>query len=220
MRIRWNILFTAIAFIGVINAQVPALPFTFTSAPVSAQSTGFPQYQNQILLLNPSIIGATNITVDQATGLPYGSNGAQFVIDIESMAVQSVFAQGANVRRGVNGTRSFAHGALARVWVASARYFWPRNPSGVCCPTCQTVTPAVAIPSGQAFTCQGTGTWATSTFPWNAAQFSWNAPIQGVWEQITEEQGDWNVATLSWDSAAWKWADTAGYEPQILNSLP
>jgi len=200
--------------------QVPTLPSTYTSAPVTNQSIGIPSYQNNVFLLNPGVIGATNITVDQDTGLPTGSNGAQFVIDIESMAVQSVFSQGATMRRGANGTRSFAHGALAKVWVASARYFWPRNPSGVCCPSCQTVTPAVAIPSGQAFTCQGNGDWQSSTFSWTAAQFAWNASIQGVWGRIFVEQGTWNVGAIGWQNSNWSWQDTAGYAPQILNSVP
>ncbi len=213
-------LLVSVCLLPLCRSQVPSLPFTYTSAPVSNQSTGIPPYQNKVLLIDPSVIGRSYLTVDQATGLPTGSNGAQFVIDIESMAVQSVFSQGANVRRGANGTRSFAHGALANVWVASARYFWPRNPQGVCCPTCQTVTPAVAIPSGQAFTCQGNGDWQSSSFSWSAAQFKWIDPIQGVWGQIHVDQGDWVIASISWQASTWPWKDIAGADPQILNSLP
>ena len=202
--------------------QVPTMPSTFTVAPVNAQTTGAPPFQSQIFLLNPSILVlSASITVAQSTGLPSGADSIQFVIDIESMAVQSNFSQGANVRRGANGTRSFAHGALARVWVAPARYFWPRNPFGVCQPAVQLVTPAIAVPSGQAFVCTGDGTWGGAAFSWNQAQFSWsNATNDGVWEQVQQEQGDWAVAGLPWQSATWKWIDTAGAEPQIWNTLP
>lgn len=147
------------AYVEPVAAQVPTLPNTYLAAPVTNQSTGNPSFQTGIFLLDPSLVGSPNITVEQATGLPFGTNGYQFVIDIESMAVQSQSNGVSYVRRGANGTRTFAHGALANVWVASARYFWPRNPSGVCNPFAQLVQPAVAIPSGNAFQCFGDGTW-------------------------------------------------------------
>ena len=85
-------------------AQVPSLPYTFTAAPVSNQSTGIPSFQTTVQLLNPGIIGASYLTVDQATGLPYGSNGTLLLIDIEGMAVQSV-RPNIQVKRGSEGTQ-------------------------------------------------------------------------------------------------------------------
>ncbi len=211
-RIR-NVISVILVAVGILRGQVPVMPYTFTAAPVSNQSTGQPPFQSQIFLLNPSIIGSSGLTVAQGTGNPSGSNGAQFVIDIESMAVQSVFPQGANVRRGANGTRTYTHGALAKTWVASARYFWPRNPSGVCQPATQLVTPAIAIPSGGAFVCKGDGTWAGAFFSWNQAQFKWlDATNAGVWIQIPIEQGDWAVAGINWNQN-FAWNQFAGPAP-------
>jgi len=202
-------------------AQVPSLPYTFTAAPVSNQSTGIPSFQTTVQLLNPGIIGASYLTVDQATGLPYGSNGTLLLIDIEGMAVQSV-RPNIQVKRGSEGTRSFAHGALARVWAADYRYFWPRNPSGVCKPATLTISPAVAIPSGQEFLCVGDGTWGGAGFSWNQAQFSWlNATLDGVWIQQSIEQGDWAIAAIAWGNSSFAWKDIAtGPAPQIINQLP
>lgn len=219
-------------------AQVPQFPFTFTAMPVTNQSTGTPKYQNNIFLLSTSAISPTYLTVAHSTGLPTGADSIQFVIDIESMKVASTFNGGANVLRGANGTRSFAHGALSRVWIAPARYFLPRNPIGICQPATQLVTPSIAIPSGQAFVCEGNGQWGGADFSWATASLSgqpttypytsqlqpaitWgNATNQGIWQQQQYDQGDWAQGAIAWGSSTFKWEDIAGLEPQILNTLP
>ncbi|MFP5227571.1 MAG: hypothetical protein ACLGXA_08055 [Acidobacteriota bacterium] len=187
-------------------AQVPTLPSTYLAKPLNALATnGTP---TQVTLIDPSIVGSSYLTIDQATGNPAGSNGAFLYMNTEAMKVFAVNNGIVQVNRGASGTRTATEGALSKVWVASARYFWLRNPSGVCNPGVQTVTPAVVFPSGQAYECQGDGTWGASNFSWSAAQFKWNAANQGVWGQIAIEQGDWNVASINWNQS-FSWSQFA-----------
>lgn len=195
--------------------------------------------QQWLCMVNYPSQSSTNPLCPPLTGGVLTTVNQQLVIDIESMTVQNTVPGGVFARRAINGTRSFAHGALANVWVGPAQYFWPRNPSGVCQPATQLVTPAVAIPSGQAFVCQGNGEWVGALFSWSQAGqsgqlttfpltssrqpniISWgNATTQGVWEQIHVDQGDWIVASLPWQNSNWPWKDIAGTDPQILSVLP
>lgn len=221
----------------VAYAQVPQLSHGFTGAPISNQSTGQPRYQTTVKLLPPGLAVDYALPVGTISLPPAGSTSQNQVIlsiDLEAMAVQSVVNGVPQVRRGSNSTRSFAHGALANVWIGDQRLFQMNNPLGDCVPAAVTVSPWVNVISGSAFTCQGDGTWGGATFQWRQATaipagissakpypFSWmNATNLGVWESIFVEQGDFTVANISWDNATWKWSDTAGLEPQILNVLP
>ena len=189
----------------VAFAQVPAMPYSFLARPLNGEPTnGSPL---AVFLLSNSNIIAPYLTVAQSTGPSSGTNGILLLVDQEAMLVQSTFnPNGAMVVRGVNGTRVMAHGAFAKVWIASRGYFWPRNPSGVCNPPALQVTPAMAIPSGQAFVCDGGGTWVQSTYSWTAAQFSWGAAVMGVWTQIPIVQGDWADAAEQWSAASYPWS--------------
>src|ERR1700744_2763469 len=83
-----------------------AMPYTFTTAPVTNQSTGIPSYQNTVKLLNPAVINPAYLTVEQNTGNPVGSNGTILVIDIEAMRAQGLIpgTSTVNVIRGAEGT--------------------------------------------------------------------------------------------------------------------
>lgn len=190
-------------------AQVPQMQFTYLTMPLNGEPTnGSPR---AVFLLSTTPITAPYPTVGTLNST--GTNGIDLYVDQEAMLVQSTFTDGAMVVRGVNGTRVTAHGALAKVWVATRGWYWPRNPFGGCNPFSLTVSPAISIPSGQAFLCEGQGTWATSTFNWIAAQFSWNKPVQGIWQQTTIEQGTWELATVEWQNQNYQWA-------QAWNGIP
>lgn len=188
---------------------VQQMPYTFLAQPLNGEPTnGSPR---AVFLFDTSAITAVYPTV--GTLSTSGTNGIDLYMDQEAMLVQSVFNGGAMVVRGVNGTRVTAHGALAKVWVATRGWYWPRNPFGACNPFSLTVSPAISIPSGQAFLCEGQGTWATSPFSWNSAQFSWSKPVQSIWQQTTIENGTWEIATVPWQNESYQWR-------QLWNGIP
>lgn len=190
--------------------QVPQFPFSFTSQPVNLS-------ERNIYLLSTSAIGVSSLTIDQATGNPFGTNGTLIQMDIEADRVTSVPRPGVTlVERGVQGTRTATHGALSKVWIATARYFLNQNPAGKCNPFAVTVRPVVVIPSGSVFDCfAGSGqSWKQSKYPWTEAKFAWSAPVdQGTWKRIPVEQGDWAVAAIAWKNATFQWKQIAKARP-------
>lgn len=194
----------ALAFVLPLCAQVPQMPYSFTANQINAQQTNIP-------LLSTAAIGVSYLTVDQATGNPFGSNGTLIFMDQEAMRVTSLGNGVVNVQRGVQGTRTAAHKALAKAWIATARYFSIQNPSGRCNPYQIVVRPNVAIMSGSVFDCAAPGSlWADASFAWSTANFPWNRDVlQGQWVRIPVEQGDWNVAAVSWEHATFSWNEIA-----------
>lgn len=186
-------------------SQVPHMPFSFTAQPVNLS-------QRNIDLLSTAAIGVSSLTIDQATGNPFGTNGTMAYMDVEDNRVTSTPRPGvALVERGVQGTRTATHGALAKVWLGTARYYGPQNPSGRCNPFSIVVRPNVVVRSGMVFDCVSSGlTWREADFRWSVAKFAWNTPgDQGTWVRIPVEQGDWHVAELPWSKATFQWKQIA-----------